>query len=329
MNLRIKRRRFGQIALASAAAAATANLADKTLAQSQPVIYGARLGAPATPPKAAINATTNFAGATTDAPNTTPRIVVESLNLTTGQQISTSDLPQASVQNRQVADPTADSAVAIASRERLTGFTTLADGTFLLATVATTDRGSFTRLSFGDSKSSRSGLKVSGLQRNSTVENLLSTKDGRLLTILSLYQGTPPFEVAVLDSKTGRVSSSNELPAVPENRRLSNLTQAPDGTIYATAVGMEGSTDLVQVDLTNRAIATGRGQIIYIASLTFNHRTLDNDLAGLAFSPSNQLFALADPNYEGTNSLFSVDIKTGAMTWLRQFAVEKISFGQV
>lgn len=63
--------------------------------------------------------------------------------------------------------------------------------------------------------------------------------------------------------------------------------------------------------------------------LRFNGRPLSNDLACLAFSPSNQLFALADPNLEGSNSLFSVDPQTGQMQFLRKFAVDKIAFSKV
>jgi hypothetical protein len=62
--------------------------------------------------------------------------------------------------------------------------------------------------------------------------------------------------------------------------------------------------------------------------LTFNNRPLLNDLASLAFSPEGQLYALGDPTYQGTNSLFTIDPNTGAMTFVIAFAVNKITFNR-
>lgn len=84
----------------------------------------------------------------------------------------------------------------------------------------------------------------------------------------------------------------------------------------------------MQLDLENRAVVSGRGKIIRLVELSFKNKPLENDLASLAFSSSGQLFALADLKYEGTNSLFTVDMKTGAMTLVRKFAVDKILFAR-
>lgn len=301
MNLRLKRRRFGQLAIASAATAAFTNLTTKTLAQKKDsLLYGVR----------------------TDSKGT--GIILQFWDLTTNiiQDLDTTTL-----------GPSLQSDV-LQPDERLSGFTVLPDGTFITATaptmfVTTKKPDKLSKLILKNKSSSPKILSaLQGLPGNSTVESLLSTKKGKLLSILSLNQGTPPFILADTDSQTGQVSPTDEL-ALQPNLRFSNLTQAPDETIYATSIGSEGITSLVQLDLVNKSVITGKGKIIPLPRLSYNGKPLANDLLGLACSPANQLFALGDPTYEGTNSLFIVDVKTGEMKLLRKFNVDKIAFDRL
>ena len=48
----------------------------------------------------------------------------------------------------------------------------------------------------------------------------------------------------------------------------------------------------------------------------------------IATSPAGQLFGLGDPEYQGTNSLFTVDVSTGAMSFVREFGVDQITFAR-
>jgi hypothetical protein len=326
MNLRIKRRRFGQLAIASAATTAIANFATKVVAQQPPLmIYGVHMTS------ASQGLTADVAGGETIS--TTPGMMLESLNLTTGQSLPASELSAATVENQGTTEGASQALVIKKPSERITGFTIQSDSTFAIASVATTTKGNSSRLIF--TKGGKDGKNTKGIAikktENSTLESLLATQKGQLLSVFSLYQGVLPFEMAVIDSKSGQVSSGADLglPAIPFNQRFSNLTQSPDGTIYATTMGIEGFVTLVQLDLVNKSIVTGKGKIINLARLSYNKKVLGNDLASLAFSPSNQLFALADPNNEGVNSLFTLDMKTGALTLLRQFAVDKIAFGSI
>ena len=340
MNLRIKRRRFGQLALASAATTAIANFAAKAVAQQpQLIIYGVSL----TPASRSLTADLVDA----EAANTTPGMVLESLDLatsqsllasensTTSQRLPTSELSAVTVDNKQDFAESVNQALVIKKpSERITGFTVQSDGTFAIAAVAASKKGDFSRLILtkdGKNGKNTKGVKIKKVKKDSTIESLLATQKDQFLSIVSLNQGVPPFELAVIDPKSGKVDSGDELglPELPFNQRFSNLAQSPDGTIYATTLGVEGITILVQLDLVNRSIVTGRGKIINLVQLSYKNKPLGNDLASLAFSQSNQLFALADPNNEGTNSLFTLDMKTGVLTLLRQFAVDKIAFSPV
>lgn len=261
--------------------------------------------------------------------NTTPEVVLKSSDIQSGQELSSSVVPAQTVDNPNDTPEVVDKAVFVDYGERLTGLTAQDDGTLIIATVAYTKKGNFSRLIFTDSTFSKEKIKsrkVSGFKKNNaTVESIVATQDKKLLSIVSHNEGKPPFFVTKLDSKTGKLDYAADLPELPPGKRYSNLTQAPDGTIYASAIGTEGYTQLVQLDLVNKAIITGRGKIIRLPALLYKNETLTDDLRSLAVSSSGQIFALADPERAGTNSLFTIDAKTGEMTLVRKgLTVEKI-----
>jgi len=323
--IRLKRRRFGKLALASAATTLLSSVATKSAAQQPPLtIYGVRLTS------ASSRITEDLADASTA--NKTPGIILQAVNLVQNQEVLTTEITEQIVQNQQETTETINKAFVIKKpSERITGFTALSDGTFVAAVSAATRRGDFSRFILFNEDGKRSipkGLKARRIKKKNTVESLLAIQNNQLLGIVSLNQGQPPFELAVINSRSGQVDSgaSLGLPDLPLNHRFSNLAQSADGRIYATAMDSEGIPTIVQLDLQNRSQITGKGKLIKLVQLSFNGRFLKSDLASLAFSPSGQLFALADPTYEGTNSLFIVDLKTGEMKLLRKFAVDKIAF---
>lgn len=338
MNFRIKRRRFGQLAIVSAATTLLANSTSKVFAQQTEQLYGILLS----------SASRSITQDTVDAAaaNRTPGIVLLSVDLTalaTAQESLAAEIPAIAVSNQQETTETVVKALVIKKpSERITGFTVLSDNTFAIAATAATKNGDFSRLIFIEppkqsGTKAQKGVKIKKTKdkKFSTVESLLATtregkKGDQFLSVVSLAEGVPPFELAFIDTNSGQVDSSAQLglPELPSNQRLSNLAQSSDGTIYATSCGAEGVTFLVQLDLVNKSQITGRGKIIRLVALNFNNKPVENDLASLAFSSSGQLFALADPNSEGANSLFSVDMKTGAMTLLRKLAVDKIVFAR-
>ena len=310
MNLRIKRRRFGQLAIASAATAAITNLAGKVAAQSSPeTLYSASVSS------------TSVVSNT----NTTPPITVKSSNVTSGQQLTNFAVPSTTVSTPNTPVETTPKATSTQPNTRLTGLTSLSNGTLAKTTVSSSKNGDVTQLIFTDPTTSKTvnTLKVSGFpNNNSTVESLLAPKNtNNLIAIISLNQGIPPFDLGAIDPTTGKIttSSSAGLPTLNSSQRYSNLTQASDGTIYATNLGREGTTYLVRVDLANRSVTR-------VVQLSYNNKPLNSDLLSLAVSSSGQLYALANPNHESTNSLFIVDIKSGVLSFVRQLDAQQITF---
>jgi hypothetical protein len=170
-------------------------------------------------------------------------------------------------------------------------------------------------------------VELQSISESSAIESLVTRKNGRSVGLLSSNQGSPPFRLANVDRSTGRVGYITDLD-LPFNQRFSNLIECADGSIYATTMGSEGSPALVKIDIQQKSIISGKSRLIYLPKLTFSGKPLENDLAGLACSASDRIYALADPNSKGVNSLFSVDLKTGVMTFTIEFPVNKIAFSR-
>ncbi len=204
MNYRIRRRRFGQLAIATTAAAALlGKFPKKTLAQNGPTLYGV-----------------SFAPKTT----ITQGLVLRTVEVTeTNTELQLNELPAPAVpetldQDRQtlvqnLTGPVLNQAQAIVTptkqpSERISSITSLSDSTIIIVTnSAPTTQTIFSSLTFvGTSAQAQKVLNVSGLAQNSTVESLLATNDDNLLSIVSLNRGTPPFRLANIDRQTGGAS---------------------------------------------------------------------------------------------------------------------------
>src|SRR5579883_2506484 len=309
MNLRIRRRRFGQLVVATAASTAIANFASKSIAQTSPsTIYGLTLSANKAP-LAVGNAITAIGSGIdiTNVANNTPGVVLVSSDVNTGNQISTLQVAATTVDNQNTPIEAANKAISREPSERLTALSALSNGTFVAVSVVNSNKGDVSRLILINPKSATPiARKISGFKKsNSTVESLLAARDDTLIAVVSQNGGIPPFELVTIDLKSGKVNYNNGLglPDLLPNIRLSNLAQSSDGTFYATFLEAQGGTSLVQIDLKNKSLITGKGRIINQQRLTLNGKPLANDLKSLVFSSSDQLFALADATYEGTNSL--------------------------
>ncbi|MBW4617680.1 MAG: hypothetical protein KME21_31720 [Desmonostoc vinosum HA7617-LM4] len=343
--MKIRRRRFGQIAIASAAIAVFTDPVKKVAAQSQSTIYGVRFATSSNnrnPMNASVTNNNELIShrmgrvlkpsETANIDNTSPQISVISFNFYTGQQLSHSEISANQVENLNARTEVASKAVFCESTERLTSFTALSRNRFVITSVVHLQQGNFTRLLFirgGQSSRFQKALKVWGFKnKNSTLESLMNTQNDQLISLISQQGGVFPFELATIDSRTGKVDyDALTLPDLQPNRSYRHLTLSPiDGKIYATTMGAEGGVFLVQFDMQNKSIITGKPLLLKLSELSYNKQHLENDLLSLAVSPLGQLYALAAPNNEPTNSLFSIDEKTGKMTLIRPFAVDKIAF---
>lgn len=315
MNQRITRRRFGQLAIAGTAAGAIALLASKTFAQVSSIVFvGVRPGSPSTN-----NADTNLDSSTVDstddaasttAASTAQELVRQSLDVGT-QVVGPLATPQV------LQDGTTP---ILQSDEELSGFTSLADGTLVLAItpVGTSNKGDTpTRLTF--LRTSPTAVTVSGLTKQEKLESLVGTNDGRLLGLVVKKNGTPPAKLVNIDVNTGAISNNNDF-TLPSNVRYSNLAQCPppDGKIYMTAVDRQGATSLVQLDPEQKKPIT-------LAQLNVNGTVWNNGLQSLVCSTAGQLFAFGALRYQLPNNLYLLDPKTGAMTQPIPFDVAKVT----
>jgi hypothetical protein len=267
-----------------------------------------------------------------DIAHTTPKISLISLDIETGENLSHSTISTNIVENQEALTQVVPKAFYQEPYERLTSLNTLSNGAFIVSSVAHTQEGNFNRLLFvnnDESSQIQKSLKVWGFkQEDSTLESLLETEDGKLIGIISLRGGIPPFELVTIDSETGKVNYDElVLPDLLPDRRYSNLAQSPvEKKIYATSMDHAHPVHLVQLDMENYSGITGKPLIIKLSDLHLNNKPLENDLLSLAFSSLGKLYAVANLNREPMNSLFTVDINTGEMTLVRQLAVLKIAF---
>jgi hypothetical protein len=370
MYIKIRRRRFGQLLMASAATSVLANFSTKSFAQVsqpiQPIIIGLSLSAvnqgfqggitnSTNRVTDSINARTDFLGVDNvtseldEIINTTLAISVRPLRITSSGQIIpngqmltprrqtnataanqlTAEIPPTKVENANTPTEAATKALYTQPFERLTGASFLNPTTLVTTAVATTRLGDVTRLiktNISAANRPSQSLKVSGFrERNNTIENILAINDNQLLAIVSRNEGSPPFELALIDPMTGILDYELDLPSLLSKLRFSNLCLSPDGRIYATALGAGDGLTLVEINPNDRSIITVQGWVIPQIPLSYNNQPVQNDLLSLAFSPFGELYALGNPDYEKTNSLFSVDINSGKLQKLIEFPVEKIA----
>lgn len=331
MNLSLKRRRFGQLMLASATTAAVTNIGEKTLAQStSSKIVGFSLDPNSIKLELSLFGLLSLS-VSTNLANTTPQVVIQTLDSLTGKLLSTLEVASNLVTNQRTSTETTPKALYNQTYERITDATTLTDGRLVISAFVSTQKGNYNKIVIFDAKnySYQQGLKISGFRtNNATIESVMAMKDNRLLSIISLGEGVPPFYFAVIDSKTGKITTGTELglPDLSPDERFSNLAQAPDGKIYATNIDREGNTNIVQIDLKNRSLLTGKAKIVPYVQLRLEKKALRNDLLSMGFSSTGQLYALAAPHGEKTKSLYTIDLKTGELQYLTRFLVDQIAF---
>lgn len=162
---------------------------------------------------------------------------------------------------------------------------------------------------------------------NQTVESLLSLPNNQLLCLVG-SRGIPPFAFRIIDSRTGKILSGDDLnlPPLPPNHRFANLSQDPKGNIFATEISAEGIPILISMNLQEKAVITGKVKINRLTPLNFEGRPLSNDVKDLNFSSSGQLYALAADNSRKNNALFTVDVNTGKIGLVSEFPFEKFAF---
>jgi hypothetical protein len=158
---------------------------------------------------------------------------------------------------------------------------------------------------------------LAGLSSGEAISGVVIAKSGHPVALVGRYTDTPPFWLGNVDFASGQVDRL-DVPLDP-NKRYSQLTQCPDGTIYTTSVAPEWDVRLVRLDLS-------AGNITPLNRLQFNNQPLRAIIRSIACGPSGILYALSDPTNSGTNSLFRVEIATGKLDPILKFDVDRMVF---
>jgi hypothetical protein len=317
MNYKVSRRKFGQLALAGTVVSGLSYLTNKALAQIPSLkIIGIVSGSIISTDQTAIPEVD-----TTELDSTTPNsvstdmkpvgLVLQSLIIGKAQL----PIPLTSLIFADKSTPLVE------SHEILSGFTSLSNGTLVVAiTPVTTSRkqATPTRITFFSTPIKT--LIVSGLKQNEQLGSLLSTYDGRLIALVGKKNGTPPIRLVDINLQTGEISFISKV-KFPNDQRVSNLAESPDGKLYTSLVESDGSTSLVQLDSNQKSP-------IRLTQLKVNERVWNNGLQSLVCSATGQLLAFGAMRYETPNAVYSVDQNNGNMTRLQDFDATQITLAR-
>ncbi|MDH3692524.1 MAG: hypothetical protein OEU36_24100 [Gammaproteobacteria bacterium] len=161
-------------------------------------------------------------------------------------------------------------------------------------------------------------LSIPALKANYAITSIVAINENKHLGLIAHFTDTPPYSVVTINTKNGKVKVLKKF-QLSAQTRFGNFTRCPNNDIYATTLSPEGGVHLANLKLK-------QGRIVDQVKLLFNSSGLRDDIHSLACSQSNQLYALADPDYRGINALFEVDQGTGNMRFVSEFQVDEITF---
>ena len=306
MSYKLSRRKFGQLALAGTLVSGLSYQTNKAFAQTPSLkIIG-------------IGSSPIISTDQTDS----PEVNTTELNSITRKNVATDIKPVGLVLQSLITGKaqilTNKSTPLVESNETLSGFTSLSDGTLVVAiTPVSTSRKQATPTRITFLSTPVKTLIVSGLEENQQLGSLLGTNDGRLIGLVGKNNGTPPIRLVDINLQTGEISFINKV-KFPENERVSNLAECPDGKLYTSLVESDGDTFLVQLD-------SNQKKPIRLGQLQVNGQAWNNGLQSLVCSGTGQLLAFGALRYQTPNTVYSVDKNSGNMTRLQDFDVTQIA----
>ncbi|MEH1947579.1 MAG: hypothetical protein V7K77_11590 [Nostoc sp.] len=307
MNYKVSRRRFGQLALAGTVVSGLSYLTKKALAET-PSLNIVGIGS---------SPIVDTDQTVITEVNTTELVENTALN-SVSTDIKPVGLVLQSLMTGKAQVLTDKSTPLLEPNEILSGFTSLSDGTLVVAItpVAISRRQATpTRITFLGTPVRT--LIVSGLKPNQQLGSLLGTNDGRLIGLVGKKNGTPPIRLVDINLQTGEISSISKIKFL-DDERVSNLAECPNGILYTSIVGAYGDTTLVQIDPNQK-------KPIRLGQLKVNGQAWNNGLQSLVCSTTGQLLAFGAMRYETPNAVFIVDKKSGNMTRLQDFDTAQIT----
>jgi hypothetical protein len=162
--------------------------------------------------------------------------------------------------------------------------------------------------------------EIEGLLPAMALSGLVVPPSGTAVALVATYTDTPTFRLATVDIRSNGAMLLQSV-TLNARTRFGHLTQCPGGEIYGISLGSESSARIVKIEISN-------WRAVRLVDLTFDGGLLSNDVSDLACAPSGKLYALADPKYSGINSVFSIDLSSGAMTMVRSFDADRIVFAR-
>ncbi|MBN3945904.1 MAG: hypothetical protein V7K14_16085 [Nostoc sp.] len=309
MNYKLSRRKFGQLALAGTIVSGLSYQTNKAFGQTPNLkIIG-------------IGSSPIISSDQTDS----PEVNTTELNSITPKNVATDVKPVGLVLQSLTTGKAQilvnKSTPLVESNETLSGFTSLSDGTLVVAiTPVSTSRKEATPTRITFLSTPVKTLIVSGLEQNQQLGSLLGTNDGRLIGLVGKNNGTPPIRLVDINLQTGEISFINKV-KFPEDERVSNLAECPDGKLYTSLVESDGDTFLVQLD-------SNQKNPIRLGQLQVNGQAWNNGLQSLVCSGTGQLLAFGALRYQTPNTVYSVDKNSGNMTRLEDFDATQIALAR-
>ncbi|BDI14862.1 hypothetical protein ANSO36C_06640 [Nostoc cf. commune SO-36] len=297
MSFKLSRRQFGQLALTGTVVSGLSYLANKALAQTPSLdldIVGIGSGPIINPSQTAIPEVN-----TTELDNTASNTISIDTNVPTDINVELVLQSLITGKSQVLGDK---STPLLGPNQILSGFTSLSNGTLVLAvTPITTSRRRATPTHITFLGTPAKTLIISGLKQNQQLGSLLGTNDGRLIGLVGKKNGTPPITLVDINLQTGEITPIDKF-KFPKDERAGNLAQCPDGKLYTTLLGLNGGTTLVQLDPNQK-------RPIRLGQLKVDGKEWNNGLQSLVCSATGQLLAFGAMRYETPYAVYSVDKK--------------------
>ncbi|MBD2678609.1 MULTISPECIES: hypothetical protein [Nostoc] len=297
MELKLTRRQFGQLALASTTVAAMGVVLSKTLAEesnTDTLILGIRNGITNNPTPTNLDSNITDLGdaSQTNDPSTLQPIIVESFNVST-QEIKT----------------VLTTAPILETCEQLSGFVSINGKLIAAASNICTRKKKDKKVRLIDLNSLET-VNISGLKNKEEVYQLLRLTDGSLAALVIKEKGKGSSRIVTIDLNTGQVTDTSK---IPEQKRVIALAECPDGSLYGIDSDKVGEISLSQIGQKQSKKLKSQGQ------------ALNNGCDGLVCTLSNELFALVAFRYESPKHVDKINKDTGEMQTIIGFDVAKIT----
>ncbi|MDZ8188984.1 MAG: hypothetical protein RMX96_29540 [Nostoc sp. ChiSLP02] len=297
MKLKLTRRQFAQLALASTTVAAMGVVFGKTLAQesdADTLILGINVGVKNNNASTGMDSDIIELGEPTQNtdPSTLQPIVVQSFNVSTKE-----------IKNVLTTAPILETC------ERLSGFASINGKLIAAASYTCTRKKKDRKVRLIDLNTLES-VNISGLKRREDVYQLVRLKDSSLAALVGKDKGKGSSKLATIDLNTGQITDRSK---IPQQMQVIAVAESPDGSLYGIDTDSVGEISFSEIGEKRSTKLKTQGKI------------LNNGCDGLVYTSSNELFALVSFRYESPKHVDKINQETGEIEPIKGFDVAKIT----